>query len=221
MIPTEVSDPYDVACEYMTSACAVRGLDGWLVWIWTRPLSTDGTPGGPWVKTGFACQAPSAVMAAQPGVTRAMVQRAFRQLHFAHPRVHVQPEGNRTLVNLPTYYQVIWPAGGYEPGEIAAVTLLGRTVRLRPTAVSYTFRFGDGATQGPTTDAGGTYPDGRVRHVYERTGSMRVSAVAVYSGEYSLAGDRWEPIDVTVPVEGEPVGVQVNQARARLEGGQR
>ncbi|MGN6611278.1 MAG: PKD domain-containing protein, partial [Angustibacter sp.] len=146
-----------------------------------------------------------------------LVQRAFRQLHFAHPGAHVQPEGNLTLVNLPTYYQVRWSKAGFEPGEEARVRLLGRTVRLRPRAVSYTYRFGDGSRLGPTSDAGGPYPGGRVRHTYERTGDVPVSVDASYTGDYQLGDGAWEPIDLTVPVGGDPVTVQVRQARARLE----
>ena len=145
------------------------------------------------------------------------MQRAFRQLHFAHPRAHVQPEGNVTLVHLPTYFQVTWPHAGFQPGEVATVQLLGRTVRLRPRAVSYTYRFGDGSRLGPTSDPGGTYPSGRVRHTYERTGEAPVRIEATYSGDYQLGGGGWEPIDVTVPVAGDPVTVEVRQARARLE----
>ena len=152
-----------------------------------------------------------------PGVTRGLVQRAFRQLHFAHPVVHVQPEGNVTLVNLPTYYEVRWPVEGLEPGEVASVRLLGRVVRLRPRAVSYTYRFGDGTSLGPTSDAGGTYPHGRVRHTYRRAGDVPVSIEATYTGDYQLAGGAWEPIDLRVPVAGDPVTVQVREARARLE----
>jgi hypothetical protein len=161
------------------------------------------------------------VKAAAPGVTRALVQRAFRELHFAHPQVHVQPEGNVTLVNLPTYYEVRWPTAGFQPGEVATVRLLGRTVRGRPRAVSYTYRFGDGSRLGPTSDAGGPYPTGRVRHTYERTGDLPVSIEATYTGDYQLGGGTWEPIDVRVPITGEAVTVEVRQARARLEAASR
>ena len=78
-----------------------------------------------------------------------MLRRAFARLTFAKPLTHVQPEGNITLVNLPTYYQVRWPAAGYQPGEVATVTLLGRTVQIRPRATTYTYDFGDGHHAGP------------------------------------------------------------------------
>jgi hypothetical protein len=204
---------YDVACAYMTTTCMTRGLGGWLVWVWSRPAGSKAR----WVRSGFACRSPQEVRAAAPGVTRGLVQQAFRQLHFAHPEAHVQPEGNVTLVNLPTYFEVRWPAAGFQPDEIATVQLLGRVVRLRPRAVSYTYRFGDGARLGPTSDAGGPYPSGRVRHAYERTGGVPVSIQVVYSGDYQLGGGAWEPIDVSVPVTGDTVTVDVRQARAHLE----
>jgi hypothetical protein len=204
---------YDLSCAYMSSACQARGRDGWLVWVWSRRVGS----GDRWVKSGFACRSPQQVQAATPGVTRAMVARAFARVRFAHPRVHVQPEGDVTLVNLATYFAVEWPVQGYEPGEVASVDLLGRMVRLRPRAVSYTYWFGDGGRFGPTSDAGGSFPTGRVRHVYRRTGRVPVRVDVAYSGEYSLSGGPWQPIDLTVPVTGQSHSVQVKQARARLE----
>lgn len=209
---------FDMGCANMSDFCETTGQRGaWLVWIWARPIDATSAPTGRWVRVGSVCRSPQQVQATVPGVTRGLVQRAFRQLHFAHPMAHVQPEGNVTLVNLPTFYQVRWPASGFEPGEVARVELLSRTVRLRPRVVSYTYRFGDGTSLGPTGDAGGPYPTGRVRHSYERTGEVPVSIEATYTGDYQLDGGAWEPIDVTVAVIGEPVTVHVRQARARLE----
>lgn len=209
-----VSGGYDMACGYMTDFCATVGETGsWLVWVWSRRVRS----GERWVKSGFACRSPQQVQAASPGVSRALVARAFARVRFAHPRVHVQPEGDVTLVNLATYFAVEWPVQGFEPGEVAQVVLLGRVVRLRPRAVSYTYWFGDGAGAGPTSDAGGPFPVGQVRHVYRRTGQVPVRVDVAYSGEYSLSGGPWQSIDLTVPVTGDPHPVQVKQARARLE----
>jgi hypothetical protein len=220
--PNVADATMDLACGYMTSFCPTHGLgDGWLVWSWTRPLHPDGTAAGPWTRTGSSCVRPQDVTAHQPALTRALVQRAFRRLTFAHPRLHVQPEGNITLVNLPTYYQVTWPAEGFEPGEVASVELLGRSVQLRPKAVSYTYDFGDGASTGPTSDPGGRYPDGGIRHVYRDTAQVPVSAQVLYTGDYAVDGGAWEPIDLTVPVAGDAVTVQVKQARGQLEAGRR
>lgn len=146
-----------------------------------------------------------------------MVERAFRRLVFARPGLHVQPEGDVTLVNLPTYFQVRWPVAGLQPGEVAVVRLLGREVRLRPKVVGFTYRFGDGASAGPTSDAGGLFPSGGVRHTYLATGVAPVRVEVTYTGEYALPGGAWAPIDVVVPVAGDRQPLQVKQARARLE----
>ncbi|GAA4345568.1 hypothetical protein GCM10023145_02260 [Angustibacter luteus] len=154
--------------------------------------------------------------AARPGVTQAMLRRAFARLAFAKPITYVQPEGNITLVNLPTYYQVRWPATGYQPGEVATITLLGRTVQIRPQASTYTYDFGDGHHQGPTANPGGTYPRGTIRHTYLDHGHADVHVQAAYTGQYRLPGDTWQDIDLTVPITGPPVDVQIKQAHAVL-----
>ncbi len=215
--PNRGSGSYDMACPYMTSYCASRGQrNGWLVWVWSRALRPDRTPNGPWARSGYSCSVPRDVLAAvRPGVTAAMIQRAFARLDFARPKPGIQPTGNITLVNLPTYYQVTWPVAGYQPGEVATISLLGRELRLRPSA-SYTYAFGDGESLGPTLDPGGTYPSGKVRHTYLDTGTAPVTIRAAYTGQYSLDGGPWRDVDLTVPVPGQPVDVQIKQAISRL-----
>jgi hypothetical protein len=145
-----------------------------------------------------------------------MLQQAFARLDFAKPVTHVQPEGNVTLVNLPTYYQVRWPAAGYQPGEVATVTLLGRSVQIRPDAQQFTYDFGDGKRLGPTATMGGSYPDGDVQHLYTDTGSAPVHVRAAYTGEYRLPGGTWQNIELTVPIDGPAVAVQIKSAHAVL-----
>lgn len=217
--PNRGQRSYDYACAYLTMFCRNTGQPGGtLTWVWRRPLGGDTTPTGPWRRVAWSCNVPGAVVdaIAGPGLTRPIIERAFRQLRFAGPTVRVQPEGNVTLVNLETFYQVTWPTAGYEPGEIATLTLLGRQVRIKPTARSFTYTFGDGERRGPTPDAGGTYPDGGIRHVYLDQGRVSVSVQARYSGQYSIDGNPWNDLDIEVPVNGTPTTVQVKQARARL-----
>lgn len=151
-------------------------------------------------------------------MTQALIRRAFARLPFAQPYPHIQPEGNLTLVNLPTFYQVTWPGRGRTPGQTAQVALLGRDVRFRLQA-RYSYAFGDGQRTGPTTDAGGTYPDGGVRHTYVRTGTMPVQITADYTADFSLDGTTWTPVGLTVPVTGRAVDLVVRQARNRLQTG--
>ena len=167
-----------------------------------------------------SCAAPALTGPGTPPVlTAGMVREAFRRVDFALPAVNVQPEGNVTLVNLPTYFEVRWPAQGVQPREIATVQLLGRSVRIRPLGKSFVYRFGDGDQLGPTSDAGGPYPEGRIRHTYTRPAKAAVSVVATYGGEFSVDEGPWQEVDETVTINGPAQGVQVREARARLEAG--
>lgn len=191
-----------------------------MTWIWIRQLDENGDPAGPWIQTGQSCNVPAAVVAAaspRPALTIGVIRQAFRQVEFAEPTVHIQPEGNVTLVNLPTYYQVRWPAQGVEPAEVATVRLLGRSVRIRPLSRSFTYRFGDGHSAGPTTDPGGPYPDGGIRHTYLRPARVAVSVHAAYGGEFSVDGGPWQQVGDTVQIPGPPTGLRVREAHARLE----
>ncbi len=211
---------YDMACAYMAAFCRANGQgDRWLTWIWTRRVSSAGTATTPWRRTGYNCEAPGAVApATRPALTRDLIARAFARLPFARPRSRIQPEGNRTLVNLPTYYETTWPRAGYAPAEIATVTLLGRDVRIRPSA-TYRYFFGDGTSVGPTASTGGGYPSGDIRHTYVGKGTVQVRIRADYTGQYSIDGGAWQPIGLTVPVTGPAVAVTVLEARARILAG--
>ncbi|HEX8498101.1 MAG TPA: hypothetical protein VF661_12965 [Actinomycetales bacterium] len=156
----------------------------------------------------------------RPQLTIDIIRTAFREVDFSPPTLHVQPEGGVTLVNLPTYFEVRWPADGYQPDEIATVNLLGRSVRIRPLERSYTYRFGDGDRLGPTRNAGGTYPDGTVRHTYAAaTDSTNATVTATYGGEFSVDGGEWQDVGDTVAIPGPATDVTVRAARARLEAG--
>jgi hypothetical protein len=133
--------------------------------------------------------------------------------------VAIQPIGNQTLVNLETFYRTTWPREGVEPREVATVTLLGRNVRIRPMVETYTYFFGDGSTSGPTSDTGGVYPSGRIRHTYVSAGSVGVRVRAVYTGDFSVDGGAWESVDDTVTITGPPTALRVREARNQLEAG--
>jgi len=203
------------------SACQTAGLGpGPMTWIWSRPINPTGNPSGPWVRIGLSCNVPALAVvaaAARPVLTLAAIRQAFREVQFAKPVVRIQPEGNVTLVNLPTYYRVQWPDQGVEPQEVASVQLLGHSVRIRPLGRSFVYDFGDGEHAGPTDDAGGTYPDGGVRHTYDHPGAAGVSVEATYGGEFSVDEGPWQQVGETVQITGPPTGLRVREARARLE----
>ncbi|WP_460937123.1 hypothetical protein [Phycicoccus ginsengisoli] len=152
--------------------------------------------------------------------TMAQLQTAFRQLPFSKPTVGIQPEGNTTLVNLPTYFRAEWPDDtGLQPGEVSRpVRLLSWTVEFKIAARSYDFHYGDGSSSGPTSDPGGVYPDGAIRHTYaEPTAAARVSVDSTLTAQYRANGGPWQDIDAVADLQDEPVTtLQVREAHARL-----
>jgi hypothetical protein len=152
--------------------------------------------------------------------TLGQIQTAFKRLPFSKPSVRVEPRGNVTLVNLPTYYEAVWPDdAGLQPGEVSdPVQLLSWRVEFRITARSYDFQFGDGARSGPVADAGGGYPEGKIRHTYTRADrAAQVRVDARLTGQFRVSGGDWTPIDTVADLQDEPVTtLQVRTARARL-----
>lgn len=207
-----VGGPYEMSCAFMTMGCRDRGKgDGPLTWIWRRPVDSARQASGRWVRSGFSCDEPLPT----GGLTLADVRRAFREVQFARPRLASQPEGGWALVNLDTYYAVVWPGQGVGPQEVATVHLLGHEVAIRPRVVEYLYEFGDGEVE-RTADAGGPYPLGRVRHRYERVGEVEIAVTARFSADFSVDGGAFRRLADTVDITGPARSLTVYQARAQL-----
>ncbi|MGZ6833291.1 MAG: PKD domain-containing protein [Mycobacteriaceae bacterium] len=214
-----VTDPTEFYCTRAVSYCAQfePGTSGPLIQIWRREIYSNGRPPGPWKMVGRTCH--SDLVPSAPVLSMAQIISAFRRTPFAKPTVHIQPEGNTTLVTLPTYFQATWPAQGFQPGEVDTADpaqMLGHTVRIRPLAGSYTYTFGDGTSLGPTSSPGGTYPDGDVTHTYERAGTYPTRIAVTYGGEFSLDGGPWIRIPATAAITGPTQPLQVKTAHNRL-----
>lgn len=152
----------------------------------------------------------------KPRLTMTMIKNAWRKTPFAKPHASIQPVGNRTLVTIPTYFAIAWPDRGYQPGEVHTVTLLGHTVRIKPTFKSNTFYFGDGATSGPTRSAGGPYPTGDITHAYEDAGTYRTHISTTYGGTFSVDNGAWTTIPGTLTISGPTQQLHVLTAENRL-----
>ncbi|MGI8946537.1 MAG: hypothetical protein ACR2FV_00825, partial [Ornithinimicrobium sp.] len=83
---------------------------GPLAWVYRREVAADGTEGA-WAVIGTTCFGGSVPpeSGAAPILTDAMIEEQFHQTDFALPEAVMQPPDNRTLVNLPVYYQLAWP----------------------------------------------------------------------------------------------------------------
>jgi hypothetical protein len=201
-----------------TLAMSVCGRTSVLFYLWAR--ASGGLSA--WRFQGQRCSD----QALPPGIPRLAVptldqiQTAFRRLPFARPSVSVQPAGNVTLVNLPTFYQAVWPSGAaLKPGDIShPVQLLSWSLEFAISAVSYDFHFGDGTSSGAVTDPGGGYPDGSVRHSYGQPApGVAVGVDARLTARYRVNGGAWTELDAVADLTDAPVTtLQVREATARL-----
>ena len=118
---------------------------------------------------------PQYVPGGSRALTMAMIRDAFHDTDFSVPTVNIQPEGDVTLVNLPTYFEVQFPAAGFGPDEVDTpdpARLLGYHIEVRPRLKSITYHLGT-TTIGPTTSLGGPHPTGDIRATYTQPGAHR------------------------------------------------
>jgi hypothetical protein len=117
------------------------------------------------------------------------------------PALHptTQPTG-KAFAGLPVWFD------SNQPTQIRhTVNLLGWDVTLTA-APLWGWRFGDG-TSLSTRDPGGPYPSGGLRHTYWSRGVVRISAVAVWSAEWSVQDLPPQPVADSLTQIG---GVSVN-----------
>jgi hypothetical protein len=149
----------------------------------------------------------------------AQIREAFAALPFGRPSVTVYPVGGRTLVNLPTYYQIQWDATGLRPGQISApVQLLSWSVEFEVGVDQYDVSFGDGASSGPTTSESAPYPNSTITHAYAAPlPGAQVSAQTRLTGRFRVNGGQWMALDSVAELQNEPVTtLDVLEARAQL-----
>lgn len=207
----------DTLCSSAVQACAgntpAQGL-GPLIRLYRRELGANGLPAAGWQIVGTTCLVD--LVPGKPVLGLGQILAAFHNTPWSKPTVHIQPEGNVTLVTLPTYFAVAWPEAGFQPGEADTLTMLGQQVQIRPTLDSYSYVFGDGTTLGPTTSAGGPYPSGDVTHTYPTAGIYNTNVNITFGGEFSIGGGAWVPIPDTVTVAGPLQPLTVKIAHAHL-----
>ena len=104
-------------------------------------------------------------------------------------RRHAAPERS-TLIGMPTYYSVDFPAAGFGPAEINRVTLLGYRVEVRPVLVGYIYTFGDGTTFGPTLSPG-PISGWRYPAPLHPDRDDAPSVTVRYTGEFRIGTEPW------------------------------
>jgi hypothetical protein len=177
-----------------------------MFWIYQGPPGVSRPSGGQWRLIGQAC------MHSADGSGQALPALSlndFRRLPLPPGTAHVQPPSLRTLVNVDTNVYV------EARPTVLTTTLLGQPVQVRATPVRFTWSFGDGGSL-RTQDAGGPYPQMTTTHVYRRAGLVTVQLVTSYTGEYSVAGGPWLPVDGEADVPSGAVTLTIVETRAEL-----
>lgn len=176
-------------------------------WVYIAPAGPPAPGPGDWSTTGqVACRGGDEPEdEVEPVVTAA----DFRRLPLPAAGLKVQPPSGRTLINIPTnlYAQ--------SRAAILPTTILGFPVRVRATPERFRWRYGDG-TALSTRQAGGPYPQLDTAHTYRQPGAPTVRLSTTYSGEYSVAGGPWLPIDGEATVASPPATLTVQAAENHL-----
>lgn len=206
------------SCGLALSRCApVDGREVNQLYVWRRLAGTS-----QWFWNGTSCGSanlPNTVEPAPAVPTLNQIVLAFRELPFAKPTVNIQPEGDVTLVNLPTYFEAHWPATKLGPGDVSEkVQLLSWSIEFRINPASYKYSYGDGTESDWTDDLGGPYPEGLIRHTYKQpTPAAKVKVDATLTGSYRVNDGSWVDLDGVADLQQEPVTtLQVREAKARL-----
>lgn len=67
-----------------------------------------------------------------------------------------------------------------------------------------------------TTDPGAPYPDLRTTHTYTTPGAHTITLTTAYTGQYSVTGGPWLPIDGQAQVPSPPVPLTALTGRNHL-----
>lgn len=216
-VPTSSNGPHVVGVFQQTEC--MLGLGGAQTCSGDLAVCDDGTTmvytsyemsDGSIVQGGNNC--PEDAVVSPPQVTPGMVLRAFRRIPLPASEVVVQPPGGRTLVNFDTNFYT-------EQGEFTRVVrLLGQRVELRIWPDTFTWRYGDGASE-QTSSAGSAYPDLEITHRYLSKGRVAVSVDTTYAADFRVGNGGWQHVDGTVTIPGEAESLRVVTARPVLVGG--
>ena len=138
-------------------------------------------------------------------------QEDFRSLGVQPLVAHLGPPGDWIPVGVD---MVVWAESRVQEFD---VEMLGQAVRVRATPVKYRWDFGDGTVL-TTVFPGRSYPNKDVSMRYAFQGWYEVSLVTVFSGEFSVNGGVWQPIDGVVEVESERKWMYSDVRQSRLVG---
>ena len=157
------------------------------------------------------CSSPSSGSGGGGPVMPVVSQEDFRSLGVKPLVAHLGPPGQWIPVGID---MIAWAESGVQVFE---VEMFGQPVRVRATPVKYVWDFGDGTVL-TTSFPGRPHPSRDVSMKYAFEGWYEVSLVTVFSGEFSVAGGPWQPVQGTVEVASEKKWIYSDVRQSRLVG---
>ena len=137
----------------------------------------------------------------------AVTQQQFRRLPIPAPEIIVEPSGGHTLINIGTNFLT------RKRPVVLPTTVLGQAIQVKATPASYQWTYGDGTTF-TTTNPGARYPALLTPHTYHQPGTYTVRLRTTFTGEYSVNGGPWQPINGTATTTSPPVTITAEERRA-------
>ena len=205
----ELAGGSDVQCTAAISTCPTLGDVRF--WVYRRTVDTRVPGDNPAfvrvTEPPFVCRSLETTLGVDPVLAiAALVDRDFQQVVVLKGVPEVSPRPD-TLVNIPTIFTTSSP-----PSYDIPLTLLGQSVVITATARTWTWHFGDGQSES-TSEPGSK---GRVEHVYRQAESRGAHVVIEWTGTFTVNGGPVQQVNGTATTTGDPVAVQVKQARTEL-----
>lgn len=177
-----------------------------------REISEDpAAERAPWKSVGM----PHCADPAQPETLELheVVEQEFATLPIAPSALSIQPMNGWTLVNVPT---IVYTDNN--PQQLST-TLLGTTIDVEVTPVSFTWDFDDPHNPGALTteDPGLPYPDHNIDHTYTHTGDANIALTTTWTGRFRTEGSAtWTDISGTATTTTTGPNLEIREATSRL-----
>lgn len=198
----------DALCTAALVGCPEGQLRFW-VYARTRDLTAPAAEAPPYrlvTDPPFRCAGAEQAEIDPQVLIAGLIEREFRRVVVLRGQAEISPEPE-TLVNVPTRFET--PT--VERYDVV-LELLGQSVVITAQAERWTWQTGDGST--PSTTAKGTR--GRVEHAYRSTAAHAPSVSIEWSGTYRVNSGEPRVVPGRVTTGGDPVELQVREARAEL-----
>ena len=196
----------DALCGAATTTCPVEGELRF--WVFERTVTRATGAADAWqhIAPFSLCMGPEDPVLDPAVAIPALVQRDFQRVVVLKGVAEVSPKPD-TLVNIPTVFTTSSPESYDIP-----LTLLGQSVVITAKAEKWTWHFDDGASASTTTDGSA----GRVEHDYVKAGPKQAHVVIDWSGSFRINGGASQPITGSATTTGDPIDLNVKQARSEL-----